>query len=513
MRITKLSKTQNRDYRIIIVDDDQGIIDSLSSVLIRQGYMVTGILNPLEAIEIVKAEHFDLIILDYLMSPIHGDKVVEEIREFNKEIYILMLTGHKDLAPPLETIKKLAIQGYCEKSDRFDQIILLVESGVKSITQMRTIKKFSEGLNRILQSVPNIYQLQPIGDILEQILRELLPLLDSEHAFILVDNYTDVFSQNDKSIYKGIGKYDVEIAHFMEHMGHDKFEQIGISRVKKVPVNMEDGIILPLVNEYGSSMGVIFAELGHGDIEEGLKLLRIYCSQAASSINNAFLHSMVNEKNDELSRTYDMLKERYLDTIEALRLVVDAKDIYTRGHSDRVSFYALKVGQRMGLDEKSLETLRIGGLFHDVGKIGTSDDLLAKKEKLTYLEYEEIKKHPVRGAHILSAVSMFKEIVPIIKFHHERLDGTGYPDGLKGESIPLLTRIISVVDAFDAMMSDRQYREKLGFQTACSELSQYAGTQFDKDVVHVFLDLVNNQKDFFAEAKKYEIQSLKKSVH
>ena len=164
------------NYKILLVDDEQGIVDSLSVVLKRSGYHYTGLTNPLEAIERVRNEHFDLLILDYLMSPIHGDEVVRQIREFNREIYILLLTGHKDLAPPLETIRALDIQGYCEKSDRFDQLLLLVESGIKSIAQMRLIKKFQEGLNKILQAVPKIYQLQPIGSILEEILSEILPL-------------------------------------------------------------------------------------------------------------------------------------------------------------------------------------------------------------------------------------------------------------------------------------------------------------------------------------------------
>lgn len=187
----KKLKEVKSDIKILIVDDDSGIIDSLSIMLRRSGYHYEGCTDPIEAVEKVRTGSFDLLILDYLMTPIHGDVVVERIRQFNKEIYILMLTGHKDLAPPLETIKLLDIQGYCEKSDRFDQLQLLVESGVKSITMMRTIKKFRDGLNRILKSVPKIYQLQPIGNILEDILSELLPLVSSENAFILVDNIID----------------------------------------------------------------------------------------------------------------------------------------------------------------------------------------------------------------------------------------------------------------------------------------------------------------------------------
>ena len=184
----KKAEEVNSNIRVLIVDDERGIIDSLAIILKRSGYYYEGVTDPLDAVEKVRTGNFDLMILDYLMAPIHGDEVVERIRQFNTDIYILMLTGHKDLAPPLETIKLLDIQGYCEKSDRFDQLQLLVESGVKSITMMRTIKKFRDGLNRILESVPKIYQLQPIGNILEDILTELLPMVSSENAFILVDN-------------------------------------------------------------------------------------------------------------------------------------------------------------------------------------------------------------------------------------------------------------------------------------------------------------------------------------
>lgn len=116
-----------------------------------------GLTNPLEAIERIKSEHFDMLILDFMMDPIHGDEVVEEIRKFNTELYILLLTGHKDLAPPLETIKRLDIQGYCEKSDKFDQLLLLIESGIKSIKQMNQIKKINEELSDTFEKLEQAY--------------------------------------------------------------------------------------------------------------------------------------------------------------------------------------------------------------------------------------------------------------------------------------------------------------------------------------------------------------------
>jgi putative nucleotidyltransferase with HDIG domain len=207
-----------------------------------------------------------------------------------------------------------------------------------------------------------------------------------------------------------------------------------------------------------------------------------------------------------------MLRGRYMDTIEALRLVVDAKDIYTRGHSDRVSYYAMKLGEHMGLDEKQMEILRIGGLFHDVGKIGTSDDILSKSGKLTIPEYDLVKQHPIKGAHILSALSMFKDIVPIVKYHHEYLDGSGYPEGITGENIDLETRIVSVVDAFDAMMSDRQYRQKLGLDAARRQLVENSGTQFDEEVVKSFLEMIGDFENFSTGLKEYEEKSLNRLV-
>ncbi|NLM28316.1 MAG: DUF3369 domain-containing protein [Clostridiaceae bacterium] len=487
--------------KILIVDDEQGIIDSLSILLKRSGYYFEGTTNPLEAIEKVRNEHFDLMILDYLMVPIHGDEVVKCIRQFNTDLYILLLTGHKDLAPPLDTIKALDIQGYCEKSDRFDQLQLLIESGIKSINMMNTIKQFRDGLNKILHAVPKIYQLQPLGNILEDILIQLMSLLNSENAFILVDNISGDNSSK-KSIFRGIGKYRAKISDFVPMLSSKMLEDIGRAKMSKQPLKIQSGIILPLVNEFSECIGVLYVESVESlttDIAEGYKLLEIYAAQAASALTNAFLHSLLNMQNEELNRTYEQLRIRYMDTIEALRQVVDTKDEYMRGHSDRVSFYCVKVGNLLGLSESEIEILRVAGLFHDVGKTGITDDILFKSDKLSVKEYEVIKKHPITGARILSVISMFKDVVPVVKCHHERMDGKGYPDGLKGDEIPFLARIVSVADAFDAMMSDRRYRSKLDLNTAIQQLKEGAGTQFDADVVNVFVKMLENYSDIEKE--------------
>ena len=152
-----ISANENYKYKIIGVDDEEGILDTLKVFLNKSGYGFVGISDPMEAIERVKQEHFDLMLLDFIMTPVHGDQVVEEIRKFNKDLYILLLTGHKDLAPPLETIKRLDIQGYCEKSDKFDQLLLLVESGIKAVSQMNIIKEVNRELKDTYEKLEKAY--------------------------------------------------------------------------------------------------------------------------------------------------------------------------------------------------------------------------------------------------------------------------------------------------------------------------------------------------------------------
>jgi len=216
------SKKQN--YKIIIVDNDIKVINAISKVLKNSGFSLVGLTNPIDAIERIKHEYFDLMILDFIMAPINGARVVNEIRKFDQDIYILLLTDHKDFVPPLETIKKLAIQGFCEKGNNFDQLFLLIESALKSIEQMRTIKNI----------------------------------------------------------------------------------------------------------------------------------------------------------NSELQLSKEELEKAYLESIEVLRDIVEAKSKYTRGHSDKVSAVSMLIGKHMNLSEADLQTLKFGSLFHDIGKIGIPDELLMK---------------------------------------------------------------------------------------------------------------------------------------
>ncbi len=208
---------------------------------------------------------------------------------------------------------------------------------------------------------------------------------------------------------------------------------------------------------------------------------------------------------NEIKKINEELENAYLESIQTLRYTVDAKDTYTRGHSDRVSEYSVLIGKHLGLSENDLKTLRVGGLFHDIGKIGVPDSILLKEGKLSDNEYSEVKNHPSIGAHILSGASIFKDIIPIVKHHHERYDGHGYPSQLSGENIPYFARITAIADSFDAMTSKRAYRDSMPIDKVISEFENGKGTQFDPKLTDLFLDILRNHFDEINEIQiKYK---------
>lgn len=196
-------------------------------------------------------------------------------------------------------------------------------------------------------------------------------------------------------------------------------------------------------------------------------------------------------KSSELQESYNMLNKTYRNTIIALSNAVDARDRYTSGHSERVTKIALQIGNRLGLDDKRLQLLETAALFHDIGKVGISDDILYKAGKLTEEEYEIIKQHPRIGVNILGSIDFLQEALPIILHHHERFADGGYPSNISGEAIPLESRIIAIADTYDALTSDRPYRKGLPHNAAISEILKLKGIQFDENIVEVFISVVD----------------------
>ena len=328
----------SKKNNVLIIDDDIGLMQAMEIVLENYGIGLSKYTEPIAAIQELKTNKHDVLVVNYLMPMIRGDEIVKLVREFDKEIYIILMSAHKDLAPSIDIMRSLDIQAFFEKGARFDDLILLIESGYKYVEQMNEIKQMSVTINN----------------------------------------------------------FGVEIA-------------------------------------------------------------------------------------------------------TVLKNAVDAKDNYTKEHSDRVAIYADKFAEYLNLSDEDKKTLSLAANFHDIGKIGIADAVLLKNGKLTDEEYEIIKLHPVIGETILASSETFKDALPLVRHHHERIDGRGYPDKLKGDEIPYLVKLISICDTFDALTSRRVYRDGYTLEDALAEIKRSAGTQLDIDLSDKFIEFVKQETDFIVK--------------
>lgn len=223
---------------------------------------------------------------------------------------------------------------------------------------------------------------------------------------------------------------------------------------------------------------------------------------------NRNLEVKVRERTKQLALKNQELSTAYIQTIRALAEAIDAKDHYTRGHSERVAVYASRIARQMNLRKELIERIYFAGLLHDVGKIGIPDAIITKPDKLTDEEYLKIKKHPEIGAKILEPVEFLRHIVPCVRHHHEWFDGSssGYPMRLAGDQIPQPSRIILVADTVEAMTSDRPYRKALPLETVKRELHKFSGSQFDPDCVDACSKLLDDHGNaFIARNQQFDI--------
>ena len=224
---------------------------------------------------------------------------------------------------------------------------------------------------------------------------------------------------------------------------------------------------------------------------------------------NRGLELTVQQRTREVQAKHQELRTAYVSTVRALAEAIDAKDAYTRGHSERVAIYASRIARELNCKPDFIERIYLAGLLHDVGKIGVPDAIITKPGKLTPEEYDLIKQHPEIGARILERVSFLSDVVPCVRHHHEWYDGSdrGYPDRLRGLEIPYPSRIILVADTVEAMTSDRPYRKAVPLEAVIEEIQRFSGTQFDPEAAEAFLTMIEREGDDFIEhASKFNIE-------
>ncbi len=488
--------------RILILEDEAPIRTALARYLEQVGYAVETAENGRIGLEKLRAEHFDLAVSDIMMPEMGGLAFLEKAKSERPDLDVVMVTGYGDASIAVEAMKNGAAD-FVTKPFQFDYL----ESIVRRLMERR-----EDRADR-----PRDANVEHLEDRLHEKVRELSTLYSINESLDEVEGVEPVFSRmarlaaqscDARSASAYIWEADTRtlVLHSVHPVGAAssrvprvrasgafvdlmrkpqdprKFaDPMGLAMLEPLLIAPErpptSAVLAPLFVR-GEAFGVLCVESKFGDStfgEQDLGFVRTILKKAAVMIERAAL--------------YDTIQSNLVSTLTSLVRTLEAKDPYTRFHSDRVTNLAIMVGREMGVSQTDLEVLRFAGLLHDIGKIGVSDAILQKKGSLTPEEFEAIKAHPIIGDRILEPLGMLPEERSIIRHHHERWDGRGYPDGLAGKDIPFLARVLTLADSYDAMTSDRVYRLGLSHDVALGEVVRYAGRQFDPNVVAAFESL------------------------
>lgn len=301
-------------------------------------------------------------------------------------------------------------------------------------------------------------------------------------------------------------KTEMKTSNIAARYGGEEFAVIIPKTSEKEAVDIGEGVrkLIETMDFYGQENlpnGNLTISVGVSSYPEKAKNKTELINSADDALYRAkfFNKNRVESYHSILEELKENIEEEHIDLISSIKTlisVINAKDRYTYAHTERVVIYSQLIADKLGLSEEDKKTLKYGAYLHDIGKIQIPMEVLNKKMKLSNDEWNLIKKHPENGAEIIEPVPSLQKVIPLILHHHERFDGTGYPDGLKEEKIPYLTRILSVADSFDAMTSSRPYKQNMGFDNALNELKKCSGTQFDADIVDAFVETIEINRDY-----------------
>jgi HD-GYP domain-containing protein (c-di-GMP phosphodiesterase class II)/Sec-independent protein translocase protein TatA len=435
----------------------------------------------------IKPEEFNLLLIFVVLGVMLG---YFKMRQIMLEMIELVKSSREALSMVLtpKEIEKLSVEKneIAVLAGSFTEITHKLEENVKSLELAK------KTLHSILEKVGRgISNMQNIDTFLELIMETMADALEGSTG-VLLDVREDQKKYSIKTVY-GLAVYVSD-----EFYNTSPDSIIGRVLHTRKPVILNDPQKDPLVvecNEEFFTHPIIAAPLMIKNkitgiiVVSGRKSGKYFEEEDVTLLGNLATQTAVAIENSRLSKD----RERtYFETISALALAVDAKDKYSRGHLDRVSKYCIRIAENLGLDKDDISVLRDGARLHDIGKIGVPDAILYKPGKLDTDEWEVVKKHPEIGESIIKPISSLSHLCDLIRHHHEKLDGSGYPDGLKGEEISPLVRILTIADIYDALTTDRSYRSRMSHEKAVSVLREM-DNQLDQDIVEAFAESFYNK--------------------
>jgi len=502
---------------ILFVDDEESILDVASQYFQRQGYQTLTASNGVEALKILKNESVDCCFTDINMPVMNGLDLAENIRLLDATMPVIVMTGYPSLENTIQTIKNgvvdflikpvnlkqmgLCLQRVLRQRKLFAENVLLKEE-VKSKQRLEKLNQELlykvEELNIMNKIMSSFTSMVSTTDVFKRAVDVALEISHADHTRFYVIN--ESVNQPFEVASARTGAEQKEAENAQTDMPCSQTAVCSSSLSSLIMEVVSDEIPLLIAENNGARglpgdllsvmvvplkirdkvFGVLTAIVRRDAVrftEKDLFYLSFMAQSSAHSIENLAL--------------YENIYENLFATLYAFVNAVEARDLYTRQHSSRVTGISLIIGKQLGCSGEELDILNFAGHLHDIGKIGIRDDILLKPGRLTEEEFEKIKEHPAIGANILEQLGFWEKERHIIRCHHERFDGTGYPDGLKQEQIPLLARILSVADVYDAMASDRAYRKRMEEDVILKVIHEGAGTQFDPDVVAAFKKVYN----------------------
>ncbi|WDP89823.1 MAG: response regulator [Desulfobacter sp.] len=497
--------------KILVVDDEEGILDVTEGYFQRKGYEVYTAGNGAEALEIINRINIGCIFTDINMPVMDGLELAERVRQIESTLPVVVMTGYPSLENSIQTLKN-GVVDYLIKPVNLEQMELtltrilrerelFVENLIlkEEVERQERLRKLNEELIRRVEEVNTLNRVMEDFAATDSSYGIFNKVVDLGVEELKADKvFFHIYSEQDRSLVlvaKSSSGYEDDLvlksyssdipeqakAFIVESLEGDEnpclIAGAGSTNALGEPVRSFMGVPLKIRDKiFGVASAYIF-ENGRAFSEQDIYYMNFITQKAASAIENIAL--------------YENIYENLFSTLYAFVTALEVRDLYTRKHSTRVARYAHMIAEEMGCTEEELDVINFAGSLHDIGKIGIRDDILLKPGRLTEDEYEKIKEHPVIGADIISKLGLWDREMEIIRHHHERFDGNGYPDGLKGNQIPKLARIMSVADCYDAMASDRAYRKKMDKKDVLAIIAENSGTQFDPEAVDAFLRIAD----------------------